>query len=251
MRSRLAAAWLLVLALAATTVPAGVAAVGQPSGARAGVVRGTTWLLRNDLSGGPAQVSLDFGLAGDDKVMGDWNGDGTRTPGVFRDGTWYLRDRNGAGGRYVSFPFGAAGDRPVVGDWNRDGLDTIGIFRAGAWHLRDTVGGGGPDRLFAYGRQPGDVLAVWKQVRTTVPPGLEGTEWTRLPTTRNVVAPTIDAGGIADGLPGIVDTLRRHGVAATFFVTGQFVERLPQQTREVGPTSRSGTTPTPTRARRR
>jgi peptidoglycan/xylan/chitin deacetylase (PgdA/CDA1 family) len=63
-----------------------------------------------------------------------------------------------------------------------------------------------------------------------VPAGLEGTEWNRLPTTRNVVALTIDAGG----LPAIVDTLRRNGVAATFFVTGQFVERFPQQTREAG-----------------
>jgi hypothetical protein len=42
--------------------------------------------------------------------MGDWNGDGTRTPGVFRNGTWYLRDRNGSGGRYFSFAFGDPGD---------------------------------------------------------------------------------------------------------------------------------------------
>jgi peptidoglycan/xylan/chitin deacetylase (PgdA/CDA1 family) len=200
----------------------------------AGVVRGRTWLLRNSLSGGPAEVTSDFGLTGDRKVMGDWNGDGTRTPGVFRNGTWYLRDRNGSGGRLISFPFGAAGDHPVVGDWNGDGIDTIGIFRAGAWHLRNTISGGSPDRLFYYGRQPGDVPVVWKQVRTTVPAGLQGGEWTRLPTTQKVVALTFDAGANADGVPSIMGTLRSTGVAATFFLTGQWVERFPEQTRQIG-----------------
>jgi peptidoglycan/xylan/chitin deacetylase (PgdA/CDA1 family) len=328
MRPRLICAFLFVVALLATTTPASVAVVGQPSSARPGVVRDRTWLLRNDLSGGPAQVSFDFGLAGDHKVMGDWNGDGTRTPGVFRDGTWYLRDRNGAGGRYVSVTFGAAGDRPVVGDWNGDGIetigvfraggywylrnanspglsnirvrfgmvtgdvpvvgdwngdgtdtigifraggywylrdsntagaidhtarygqqagdvplvgdwngdgvDTIGIFRAGAWHLRDSISGGGPDRLFSYGRQPADAPVVWEQVRTTVPASLQGGEWSRLPTTRNVVALTFDAGANADAVPSIMDTLQRNGVAATFFLTGQWVERFPQQARQIG-----------------
>jgi peptidoglycan/xylan/chitin deacetylase (PgdA/CDA1 family) len=327
MRPRLVTAF-FVLALLAMTAAPSVAAVGQPSGAKAGVVRGRTWLLRDSLSGGPAQVSFDFGLAGDRKVMGDWNGDGTRTPGVFRDGTWYLRDRNGSGGRYFSFAFGdpgdhpvvgdwngdgtetvgvfrpggywflrnansaglshirvrygmtagdlpvvgdwnadgidtigifraggywylrdsnaagpadhtarygmQAGDLPVVGDWNADGIDTIGIFRAGAWHLRNSFSGGSPDRLFYYGRQPGDVPVVWKQVQTTVPASLQGGEWNRLPTTRNVVALTFDAGANADGVPSIMDTLQRNGVAGTFFLTGQWVERFPQQTREIG-----------------
>jgi peptidoglycan/xylan/chitin deacetylase (PgdA/CDA1 family) len=326
MRRPLVSITILVSLLLGTSVPAGLAAVGQPSGARAGVVRGTTWLLRNSLSGGAAQVQFNFGLAGDRKLMGDWNGDGTRTPGVFRNGTWYLRDRNGAGGRYFSFAFGAAGDQPVVGDWNGDGIetigffrgaywhlrnangpgasniivrfgglpgdvpvvgdwnsdgidtigffraswwhlrdsntagasnyitrygrqpgdvpvvgdwnsdgrDTIGIFRAGAWHLRNTISSGSPDLLFTYGRQPGDVPVVWKQARTSVPASLQGGEWSRLPTTRKVVALTFDAGANADGVAKIMATLRSTGVAATFFLTGQWVERYPQQTEQIG-----------------
>ena len=327
MRPRLVTAILFVALLAMTAAP-GVAVVGQPSGAKAGVVRGRTWLLRNDLSGGPAQVSFDFGLAGDRKVMGDWNGDGTRTPGVFRNGTWYLRDRNGSGGRYFSFAFGdpgdhpvvgdwngdgietvgvfrpggywylrnansaglssirvrygmtagdlpvvgdwngdgidtigifraggywylrdsnaagsadhtarfgqQAGDVPVVGDWNADGVDTIGIFRVGAWHLRNTISGGSPDRLFFYGRQPGDVPVVWRQVQTSVPASLRGAEWSRLPTTRKVVVLTFDAGANADGVPKIMETLQSNGVAGTFFLTGEWVERFPQQTAQIG-----------------
>src|SRR5512133_521170 len=128
-----------VVGLAVLTVGLSVpadAAVGQPSGARPGVGRDRAWMLRTTLTPGPAQVQFAFGLAGDRKVMGDWNGDGTRTPGVFRDGTWYLRDRNGPGGTYFSFVFGAPGDQPVVGDWNGDGIETVGFFRHGEWHLR-------------------------------------------------------------------------------------------------------------------
>jgi peptidoglycan/xylan/chitin deacetylase (PgdA/CDA1 family) len=326
MRRCLVSLTILVLLLLGTSVPAGLALVGQPSGARPGVVRDTTWLLRNSLSGGAAEVQFGFGLAGDRKLMGDWNGDGTRTPGVFRNGTWYLRDRNGAGGRYVSFVFGAAGDVPVVGDWNgdgietvgfhrgaywhlrnangagvsnlivrfgdlpgdvpvvgdwngdgidtigffragswhlrdsntagpstyittyghqpgdvpvvgdwnRDGRDTIGIFRAGAWHLRNTISSGSPDQLFSYGRQPGDVPVVWKQVRTSVPGSLLGGEWSRLLTTRKVVALTFDVGANADGVAKIMATLRSNGAAATFFLTGQWAERYPQQTEQIG-----------------
>jgi peptidoglycan/xylan/chitin deacetylase (PgdA/CDA1 family) len=326
MRPRLAGVLGLVIALLATAAPA-AAAVGQPTPARPGVVKGRTWLLRNSLSGGPAEIAFDFGLAGDRKVMGDWNGDGTRTPGVFRNGTWYLRDRNGPGGRYVSFAFGAAGDVPVVGDWNGDGIETVGVFRAGgywylrnanraglseirprlgiaagdvpvvgdwngdgidtvgifraggywylrdsntggsidhtarygaqpgdvplvgdwngdgidsigiyragAWHLRNTISGGRPDRLFSYG-QAGEVPVVWKPVVTTVPASLVGGEWNRLPTTQKVVALTFDAGANANGVPKIMAALASTGVAATFFLTGQWVEQFPQQTAQIG-----------------
>jgi len=317
---------LMVCGLLAASMPVAHAAVGQPNPARPGVVRGRTWMLRNTLSGGTPAQQFDFGLAGDRKLTGDWNGDGTRTPGVFRSGTWFLRDRNGAGGTYRSFSFGSLpgdlpvvgdwngdgidtvgffraggwhlrnsngpgpsditarfgatgdvpvagdwngdgidtigvfraggwhlrdsntagpshhtatfgtlpGDVPVVGDWNADGVDTIGFFRAGGWHLRNTISGGASDVTFAYGRQPGDVPVVWKQVRTTVPASLLGGEWTRLPTTRKVVALTFDAGANADAVPSILSTLAANGVAATFFLTGQWVQSFPQAAAQIG-----------------
>ena len=316
-----------VFGLAALTVGLAVpadAAVGQPSGARPGVVRETTWMLRTSLTAGPAQVQFTFGLPGDRKVMGDWNGDGTRTPGVFRDGVWYLRDRIGAGGTYFSFPFGAAGDQPVVGDWNGDGIETVGFFRNGEWHLRDAnstgssqyifiygqagdvpvtgdwngdgidtagfyrhgewhlrdiLGGGasnyivpaygltgdipvtgdwdrngsdsigilqgsywhlknristaGSDLIFAYGR-PGDAPVVWKQAVPTVPASLRATEWTVLPTSRKVVALTFDAGGDAAGLAKILSTLAANRVAATFFLTGRWIESYRSSAVQIG-----------------
>ena len=48
-----------------------------------------------------------------------------------------------------------------------------------------------------------------------------------------VVALTFDAGANADGVASILATLRREGVKATFFLTGDFVERYPQQARAI------------------
>ena len=77
-------------------------------------------------------AEIAFGLPGDQPVMGDWNGDGVKTPGIFRNGTWVLDETgNGfdAGDRVLQF--GLPGDKAVAGDWNGDGTDTVGVFRNG------------------------------------------------------------------------------------------------------------------------
>ena len=56
---------------------------------------------------------------------------------------------------------------------------------------------------------------------------LAGKDWTYIPTTRRVVALTFDAGANADAVPSILATLRREGVPATFFLTGNFVRDFP------------------------
>jgi peptidoglycan-N-acetylglucosamine deacetylase len=65
-----------------------------------------------------------------------------------------------------------------------------------------------------------------------------GREWTRLPTRRDVVALTFDAGGDAAGVPSIVATLRREHVSATFFLTGNWVQHFPAQARAIATTAR-------------
>lgn len=60
-----------------------------------------------------------------------------------------------------------------------------------------------------------------------LPASLRGVEWTRLPTSRQIVALTFDAGSGAQGLPSILDTLARENVPATFFLTGRWVATYP------------------------
>jgi peptidoglycan/xylan/chitin deacetylase (PgdA/CDA1 family) len=48
-----------------------------------------------------------------------------------------------------------------------------------------------------------------------------------------VVALTFDAGANADAVPSILATLRRHGVPATFFLTGNFVRDFPAAARSI------------------
>lgn len=84
--------------------------------ARAGVVRGTTWILRT--TDGGATVDFEFGPGGI-PVVGDWAGNGLDRPGWFRDGTWYLRNSLSSGSADTTFQFGAAGDIPVV--WGKLG----------------------------------------------------------------------------------------------------------------------------------
>lgn len=60
-----------------------------------------------------------------------------------------------------------------------------------------------------------------------VPPSLAGKDVERIPTSRRVVALTFDAGANPDGVSAILATLRREGVPATFFLTGEFASRFP------------------------
>jgi hypothetical protein len=102
-------------------------------------------------------------LAGDEPVLGDWNGDGRTQIGVKRGKNWYF-DYNSNGRwdgcrRDRCYVFGFAADLPVAGDWNGDGFDEIGVFRSGKWYL-DYNGNGrwdgcgstpSKDRCYAFG----------------------------------------------------------------------------------------------------
>ena len=122
----------------------------------------------------PGQPAIDWGVAGDQPVPGDYNGDGIRDVAVFRpsNGTWYVNggatavwgapgdiaapaDYNGdhitdmavfrpsAGIFYVrnigAFAWGLAGDLPAVGDYNGDGLADVAVYRpaTGTWYVRN------------------------------------------------------------------------------------------------------------------
>ncbi|MBW3538120.1 S8 family serine peptidase [Candidatus Parcubacteria bacterium] len=123
--------------------------------------RSGTFNLRNSLSSGPADNSFGFGnTSGDVPLMGDWDGNGTRTPGVYRtgDSTFYLRNSNSSGAADIVFQYGAAGDKPLTGDWDGNGTDTIGVVRGNVWYLRNSNTTGASDISFMYGKSSGDIF---------------------------------------------------------------------------------------------
>jgi uncharacterized repeat protein (TIGR02543 family) len=113
--------------------------------AAVGIYRNGAWYLDKNGNGLWNGATVDryclFGQAGDQPVVGDWNGDGYDEIGVRRGSAWYL-DYNGncrwdgsTTDRYYA-SFGLATDQPVVGDWNGDGKDGIGVKRGSAsWYL--------------------------------------------------------------------------------------------------------------------
>lgn len=205
----------------------------------AGVVRGQTWYLNNSNTSGAADIRVSFGRATDVPVAGDWDGDGQAGIGVVRDGIWWLANAPDGSDRLPSFRYGNRGDRFVVGDWDGNGSHTPGTVHTGRWYVTNTVGSGRPDRAFSYGSRCD--LALSTSSVLTPPRGggalrssQRGTEILTLPTSRKVVALTMDAGANADGIPKILATLRRECVPATFFLSGAWIENYPQQARTVG-----------------
>jgi hypothetical protein len=93
----------------------------------------TLFSLRNTLTAGPADITVDRGIVGDLPVAGDFNGDGIDSVSTFNNGVWKISNANVFVGGYPVAPFtvnfGQAGDLPVVGDWNNDGIDTVGVYR--------------------------------------------------------------------------------------------------------------------------
>ncbi len=114
--------------------------------------------LKNLNITGFADVAINYGLAGDYPVVGDWDGNGDATIGIYRNGYFYLRNSNTIGFAELVFPFGNPGDQPVAGDWDGNGTDTIGVYRpsTGQFFLRNSNSDGTPDLSFFLGN-PGDV----------------------------------------------------------------------------------------------
>jgi len=159
--------------------------------------------LKNSNTTGFADVAINYGLAGDYPVVGDWDGDGTDTIGVYRNGVFYLRNSNTLGFADLTVAFGSAGDQPIAGDWNNDGTDTIGVYRSstGTFLLRNSNTPGTPNLTFSLGNASDVAIAGdWNG---------DGTDTTGVfrPSNGVIFLKNTNSSGIADialnyGLPG-------------------------------------------------
>jgi hypothetical protein len=76
--------------------------------------------LKNQNTTGFADVAINYGIPGDQPVIGDWDNDGIDTIGVYRSGQFLLRNSNTIGFADIVFALGNPGDHPIAGNW--DGL---------------------------------------------------------------------------------------------------------------------------------
>lgn len=84
-----------------------------------GLVRGDTWLLKNSIAGGNADITFGYGSASFTElpVVGDWDGNGTYTPAVLRNNPatddeggfelWLFRNSNSGGSASRQITFGS------------------------------------------------------------------------------------------------------------------------------------------------
>lgn len=72
-------------------------------------------------------ITYTYGIATDEPVLGDWDGNGAANIGIWRPSTLSFGER--VGGRTTWVKYGNIGDRPVSGDWNGDGKTDVGV-----WH---------------------------------------------------------------------------------------------------------------------
>ena len=148
-----------------------------PSASKPAVFRNGTWYLRaSSLPGRVPAARIKYGQAGDIPVMGDWDGNGSKTIGVLRGRIWYVRNSNSTGPSSAVFSFGRPGDVPVAGDWDGNGTDTPGVVRCASrgcatrtWYARDTLKSGATNRLINFGGVGTPIVADWDNINGDTP----------------------------------------------------------------------------------
>jgi len=92
------------------------------------------WFIDADGDGQPSDADLtgEFGQAGDLPFVADFNGDGIDEIGVFRNGVWFVDTNNNQrlDDEDLSFKLGAPGDRPAPADIRGVGKDAAAVYRA-------------------------------------------------------------------------------------------------------------------------
>ena len=100
------------------------------------VTGSTNWAVATSLPPTGPSTTFSSGTKPLVPVIGDWDGNGTRTPGTFEAGVFKLSNALPPAGPAINIPFGDPRGFPVVGDFNGDGPDDLAVYRNGLWQIR-------------------------------------------------------------------------------------------------------------------
>ena len=120
------------------------------------VTGSTNWAVATSLPPAGPPTTFSHGTKPLTPIIGDWDGNGTRTPGTFEGGVFKLSNALPPSGPTITLPFGDPRGFPVAGDFNGDGADDLAVYRNGLWQIRVESGGTGsggtvsPSNVTAY-----------------------------------------------------------------------------------------------------
>lgn len=123
------------------------------------VRRGNTYYIKYSLSNGPADLTVPYGKATDEVLIGDWDGDGVDTLCVRRGNVYYFKNSLSEGQADSVVTYGRRNDDVMVGDWNGDGKDTLCVRRGNIYYIKNSISDGTADLTIPYGRANDSVLA--------------------------------------------------------------------------------------------
>lgn len=95
-------------------------------------------LVWNSLLSAGGTRSVQFGLAGDKPVRGDFDADGKADIAVYRNGSWYVQQSTAG---FTAINFGIASDKPVPADYDGDFKTDFAVYRDGAWYYLKSSNG--------------------------------------------------------------------------------------------------------------
>lgn len=122
------------------------------------VRRGNTYYFKYSLSDGEADLTIPYGKASDEVLIGDWDGDGVDTLCVRRGNVYYFKNSLEAGEADAVVYYGRRNDQVLVGDWNGDGKDTLCVRRGNTYYIKNSIADGEADVTIPYGRSADNVL---------------------------------------------------------------------------------------------
>jgi beta-N-acetylglucosaminidase len=132
-----------------------------PSGAitdTLAVRRGNTYYFKYSLSDGAADLTVPYGKANDEVLIGDWDGDGVDSLCVRRGNVYYFKNGLSGGEADYVVRYGRTGDEVLVGDWDGNGVDTLCVRRGNTYYIKNSLSDGEADITVLYGRANDTVL---------------------------------------------------------------------------------------------